>query len=124
MQHIKSSAYHPQSQGLLERFHATLKNMLRAYCIEHKAERDQGLPFVLFAARESEQESFGFSLFAMVFGHSVPGPQQLIKEQWMEIQPLPNSMAEYVVRMGHNLAEAHSQARKHLKYSQERMKKT
>lgn len=28
----KSSAYHPQSQGALERWHQTLKNMMRVYC--------------------------------------------------------------------------------------------
>ena len=27
-----SSAYRPQSQGALERFHQTLKNMIRTYC--------------------------------------------------------------------------------------------
>ena len=30
----KSSAYHPGSQGALERFHATLKNMIRSYCFD------------------------------------------------------------------------------------------
>lgn len=31
--HRISSAYHPESQGMLERFHQTLKTMLRKYCI-------------------------------------------------------------------------------------------
>lgn len=31
-----SSAYHPQSQGALERFHQTLKALFRAYCVELK----------------------------------------------------------------------------------------
>ncbi|KAJ8047942.1 hypothetical protein HOLleu_00064 [Holothuria leucospilota] len=35
---IKSSAYHPESQGALERFHQTLKNMLKTYCYDN--ERD------------------------------------------------------------------------------------
>ena len=30
----RSSAYHPESQGALERFHQTLKNMLRSYCFD------------------------------------------------------------------------------------------
>jgi len=33
---MKSTAYHPQSQGALERFHQMLKNMLRAYCLQEK----------------------------------------------------------------------------------------
>ncbi len=32
--HHKSSAYHPESQGAFERFHQTLKQLLRAYCNE------------------------------------------------------------------------------------------
>ena len=35
---MKSTAYHPQSQGALERFHQTLKNMLRAYCLQEQRE--------------------------------------------------------------------------------------
>lgn len=49
IKHIKSSAYHPQSQGALERFHATLKTMLKTYSIEHQSYWDQGIPYVLFA---------------------------------------------------------------------------
>ena len=30
----KSAAYHPQSQGAIECFHQTLKNMMRNYCSE------------------------------------------------------------------------------------------
>ena len=30
--HVQSSVYHPQSQGMLERFHPTQKNMLKAHC--------------------------------------------------------------------------------------------
>ena len=33
-QKYKSSAYHPESQGGLERFHQTLKNMIRTYCFD------------------------------------------------------------------------------------------
>ncbi len=34
IQHCTSSCYHPESQGALERFHQTLKSMLRAFCLE------------------------------------------------------------------------------------------
>ena len=30
----RSSAYHPESQGALERLHQTLKNMIRSYCFD------------------------------------------------------------------------------------------
>ena len=48
---FKSSAYHPESQGALERFHLTLKNMLRMYCVEQEKGWDERVHLVLFAAR-------------------------------------------------------------------------
>ena len=45
----KSSAYHPESQGALERFHQTLKNMLRSYCFDTEKAWDEGVHLLLFA---------------------------------------------------------------------------
>ena len=80
---IKSSAYHPESQGALERFHSTLKNMIRTYCLDNGKDWDEGTSLLLFAVRESVQESLGFSPFELVFGHSVHGPLKLLKENWL-----------------------------------------
>lgn len=57
----KSSAYHPESQGALDRFHLTLKTMLKTYCYQYERDWDEGVHIVLFAAREAVQESFGFN---------------------------------------------------------------
>ena len=64
----RSSAYHPESQGALERFHQTLKNMIRSYCYDTEKGWDEGIHLLLFAVRESVQESLGFSPFELVFG--------------------------------------------------------
>ena len=45
----KSSAYHPESQGALERFHQTLKNMIRSYCFDTEKDWDEGIHLLLFA---------------------------------------------------------------------------
>lgn len=60
IKHKKSSPYHPESQGALERFHQTLKSMLRKFCLESNRDWDEGLPLLLFAIRETPQESLGF----------------------------------------------------------------
>ena len=39
----RSSAYHPESQGALERFHQTLKNMIRSYCFDTEKGWDEGI---------------------------------------------------------------------------------
>lgn len=81
VKHQSSSAYHPESQGALERFHQTLKTMLRTYCLETGKEWDEGIPFLLFAIRETVQESLGFSPAELVFGHTVLRPLKVLREQ-------------------------------------------
>ena len=79
-----SSTFHPQSQGALERFHQTLKSMLRAYCYAHDKDWDEGAHLLLFVAHEAVQESLGFSLFELVFRTEVRGPLKLLKESWSD----------------------------------------
>lgn len=70
IKHAVSSAYHPESQGALERWHQTLKSMLCKYCLETEKSWDEEVSFVLFAAKEEVQESLGFSPAELVFGHT------------------------------------------------------
>lgn len=87
VKHHTSSAYHPESQGALERFHQTLEAMLRKFCTESNRERDEDLPLLLFAARETLQESLGFSPADLVFSHTVRGPVHLLREKWLFDKP-------------------------------------
>lgn len=73
-----SMVYHPELQGVLERFHQTLKTMLRTFCMLTGIEWVEGLPLLLFAVRETVQESLGFSPFELVFGHTIHGPLKLL----------------------------------------------
>ena len=117
----RSSAYHPESQGALERFHQTLKNMLRAYGLEHGRDWDEGVHLVLFAAREAVEESLGFSPFELVFGRAVRGPLKVLKEAWLGEDSSVN-LLEYVSRLRQRILDAVDIARKNLKNSQSRMK--
>ncbi len=67
IKHHVSSAYHPQSQGAIERLHQTLKSMLRTFCVEHEKEWDEHIPLLLFAVRNTTQASLGFSSSELVF---------------------------------------------------------
>ena len=49
---IKTSIYHPQANGLVERFNGTLKAMLKKFVGEHVQAWDRYLPYLLFAYRE------------------------------------------------------------------------
>ena len=92
----KSSAYHPESQGALERFHQTLKNMIRSYCFDTEKDWDEGIHLLLFAVRESVQESLGFSPFELVFGHTVRGPLKLLKEKFLSDDDSSLNLLQYV----------------------------
>ena len=114
IRHIKSTVYHPQSQGTLERFHQTLKNMLRAFCTSEEKDWDEGVPLLLLAARESIQESLGLSPFELVFGHLPRGPLKILKESWLN----EDSQRSVLVQMSEvrdRLKKANEYAQKNLK---------
>ena len=118
---ILSSAYHPESQGALERFHSTLKTMMRTCCYDYEKDWDEGVHLLLFAAREAVQESTGFSPFELVFGHEVRGPLLLLSEQWQEEEP-HISLLDYVSKFKERLHAACDLAKENLKSSQGKMK--
>ncbi|XP_028835757.1 uncharacterized protein LOC114790140 isoform X1 [Denticeps clupeoides] len=121
--HAVSSAYHPQSQGALERFHQTLKTMLRAYCWDTAKEWDEGLPLLLFAVREMVQESLGFSPAYLVFGHTLLGPLRLLRETWVSEQPAPSTnVLDYISAFRERLHKACSAALASLSSTQRDMK--
>ena len=119
--HRLSSAYHPESQGALERFHQTLKSMLKKYCYENEKDWDKGVPYVLFAAREATQESLGFSPFELVYGHSVRGPLKLLHETWLTDSE-PIGLLSYVDKFKNRLYHAFNHVKIHFPQMQERMR--
>ena len=77
-----TTLYHSICNGLVERFNCTLKKMLRSLCNEQP---HQWLLFVnplQFAYREAPQEASGFSPFEFLYGRTVRGPVQILKELW------------------------------------------
>ena len=68
IRHLRTSVYHPQTDGLVERFNQTLKRMLKKVMEVDGKNWDQLLPHVLFAIREVPQASTGFSPFELPYG--------------------------------------------------------
>lgn len=120
--HNISSAYHPQSQGALERFHQTLKSLLRSYCTELGGDWEEGLPWLLLAIREVVQESTGFSPNELVFGHVVRGPAAVLADEWRKEKP-PENVLDYVSGFRYRLYQARAVALKVLEKSQKKMQR-
>ena len=68
---IRTTPYHPQTDGLVERFNQTLKAMLRKTAVQEGKDWDLLIPYVLFAYREVPQSSTGFSPFELLYGREV-----------------------------------------------------
>lgn len=66
--HRKSTAYHPQTNGLTERFNRTLGDMLTMYVASDHSNWDTVLPFVTYAYNTATQATTGFSPFFLLYG--------------------------------------------------------
>lgn len=120
-----STAYHPQSQGALERCHQTLKSLLRKFCHERDQEWDEALPYMLFAIRETPNESLGISPFELLYGRKVRGPLRLIKDKLLNTssQKLV-TVTKYLDHLKSTLLQVREFARNNLKHAQQTMKAT
>ena len=118
-----STAYHPQSQGALERCHQTLKALLRKFCHEQEQDWDEALPYVLFAIRETPNESLGVSPFELLYGRKVRGPLKVIKDQLLNNTTNQLvTVTQYLDKLKDTLTKVRSFARDNLKQTQREMK--
>lgn len=122
IKHRTSSAYHPESQGAIERFHQTLKSMLRKYCMSSEKDWDEGIPLMLFAIRESTQESLGFSPADLTFGHVFRGPLKVLKDGMLNEKSKGVNILDFVSRFRERLHNVCTLARESLSVAQEDMK--
>jgi hypothetical protein len=76
IRHSPTTAYHPQSNGLVERFHRRLKDALRS--LAAAAEWHNHLPWVLLGIRTACSEDSEFSLAEAVYGSQLVLPGQFI----------------------------------------------
>ena len=73
--HIQTTAYHPQSNGLVERVHRTLKNALKC----HKANWLLALPTVLLGLRAAPRGEDAVSSAELVFGRTLTLPGEFVQ---------------------------------------------
>lgn len=66
--HRKSTSYHPQTNGLTERFNRTLGDMIAMYVSSDHSNLDLVLSFVTYAYNTATQAITGFSPFFLLYG--------------------------------------------------------
>lgn len=120
---LRTSPYHPQTDGLVERFNQTLKEMLRKTATAEGKDWDKLIPFVLFAYREVPQESTGFSPFELLYGREVRGPLDVLKEEWESSPKSDESVVSHVILMRKKLEEMASLVEENVTRAQTRQKR-
>ena len=118
---VNTTAYHPQTDGLVERFNGTLTNMLAKRVERCGADWDQHLPFVLFAYRASMQESTLESPFFLLHGRDPRLPSALDLDPPSRPEEVP--LDSYKEELVSNLSEAWDLARHQVKRAPKAQKK-
>ncbi|XP_061119601.1 uncharacterized protein LOC133142388 [Conger conger] len=111
---LRTSVYHPQTDGLVERFNQTLKSMLRKMIETDGKDWDQLLPYLLFSVREVPQSTTGFAPFELLYGRRPRGLLDLAKEAWEQQPSRTRSLIEHVEQMDRRMAQIWPMMRAHM----------
>ena len=122
---LTSTPYNPKCNGLVERFNGTIKQMLKRMTEERPKDWDRYLGPLLFAYRETPQESTGFAPFELLFGRTVRGPMTILKELWTNetTQSETKNTYQYVLDLRDRLEKTCELAQNELAKSQDRYRK-
>ena len=96
----RTSPYYPQGNGVIERMHRTLGNLLRSKLIE-KSDREWPLylPGVMMTLNEAPHEAHGYSPSQVVCGHRVRLPVDLIWPSAMRVSEVTTFVRQIQKKM-------------------------
>lgn len=117
MKQIHTTAYHPQSNGALERCHSTIKDYLKHYINEYQDNWDTWLPTAIFSYNNSVHSTTKFRPYELVFGHKPILPSSLTQNPEFKY-----TYNDYLDQLKYRLNKSHEIARKNIVSSKERSK--
>lgn len=117
----RTTPYHPQGNGQVERFNRTILQILKTLTEKQKLNWKETLNKLVFAYNCTKSEVTGFSPFYLLFGRSLRLPVDAL----FGLNPDNNSISqsEYVERWTKGMQEAYEIAREHVKKNTERNKR-
>lgn len=108
--HITSTAYHPQTIGSLERNHKCLNEYLRIFSNEHRNDWDEWTNYYCFSYNTTPNFSTNYTPFELVFGRSEKINKELLSTK---INPIYN-VDDYNQEFQHRLKIAYNRAKDYL----------
>ncbi len=119
---IATSAYHPQTDGLVERFNQTLINMLSKFTNEKQDDWDVFVPLVTFAYNTTPQKSTGESPYFLMFGRDPVWPSRFPSEARYSLAPQFKTAAAFRSQLATRLSEAREAARRSIEAAQSKQR--
>jgi len=106
---VQSTAFHPESQGSIERSHRVLAEYLRHYVSEDQTDWDLWVPFAMYVYNTTQHSATHYMPFELLFGRPSTLPSALKKAP----EPMYN-YDDYVAELKGRLQTVHQQAHKGL----------
>ena len=118
----RTTAYFPQSDGMIERFNQTVEEMLSKYISEDQRDWDRYLPLMMLAYRTSTHDSTGFSPSLLFMGREPRTPLDMLVGTPPQESPTI-SYPDYVTNMRTKMHQVHELARDKLMAASDRQKR-
>ncbi|MCG8033054.1 MAG: DDE-type integrase/transposase/recombinase, partial [Candidatus Thiodiazotropha taylori] len=117
----RTTAYHPQSDGMVERFNRTLASMVSMFVDENHSDWDELLPYMTMAYRATANETTGMSPNILMLGRETTTPLDIAFEMPAAIKAIPAT--QWVWELQDRLERAHTFVREQTGRSINRQKK-
>lgn len=115
----RTTALHPQSDGMVERFNRTIEEYLSKVVERHQKDWDRHIPLLLLAYRASIHETTGQTPAKVVLGRDLRLPRDLVFGTPRETVSDVNG---YVEALRESMLETHALVRNRIKIVSDRMK--
>ncbi|CAF1031511.1 unnamed protein product [Brachionus calyciflorus] len=116
-EHFVTSAYHPRTNGQVERFNGELVKCLRRHCEQNPEDWPKWVPYVLLAYRTRIHSSTFYSPFELMFGRKMNG-----FENWSSvgIEFQNDALEDRVKEIKNLMKEGYPNALENIKKSKEK----
>ena len=118
----RTTALHPQSDGMVEHYNRTIEAQLATFVQDHQKDWNQHLPLLLMSYRSAVHETTKFTLAMLMFGRELRVTLDLLigrPQEELEDRGYP----EYVERLRETVETVHNFARVHQQEGSLRMKR-